>query len=132
MKEVFVLSKKKYEVKAYSLNLCLYSLSEKLANEFLPEVEVACKRLELPFKLTKKTVKKAELQAFKEGPPGIDAAVIIHKNEGRLLLTDENGLYNSLIRNEFNRLRILVFKQAATCYWSSMTTLRFTTKLQMS
>ena len=109
MKEVFILSKKKYEVKPYSLNLCLYSLSDKLINEFLPEVEVACKRLELPFKLTRNTLKKAELQAFKEGPPGIDTAVIIHKNEGRLLLTDENGLYSSLIRKEFSRLRMIVF-----------------------
>ena len=111
MKEVFILSKKKYEVKPYSLSLCLYSLSDKLINEFLPEVEVACKRLELPFKLTRNILKKAELQAFKEGPPGIDTAVIIHKNEGRLLLTDENGLYSSLIRKEFSRLRMIVFYQ---------------------
>ncbi len=102
--ETFVIAKNRFEFKPYALNLCIYSLSDKLINEFLPEVDAACKRLGLPFNTTRQSLKKAELANFSKGPDNIDAAILVHRNEGRLLLTDENGLYHNLIQKEFSRL----------------------------
>ena len=101
------MAKNRYEAKQYNLNLVIYSLSDKLMNEFTPEVDAACKRLGLPFKSTRQLLKKSELVNFTTGPENIDAAILVHRNEGRLLLTDENGLYHNLIRKEFSRLSIL-------------------------
>lgn len=110
----------------------MYSLSDKLLNEFIPEVESACKRLKLPFTTAKVILKKAELANFGSGPDNIDAAILVHRNEGRLLLTDENGLYNNLIRKEFPRLSSLGLKQEETCCSLSTTIARLTKALAMS
>lgn len=65
---------------------------------------MACAKLALPCVVNKHKVKKSQLKTavFKDES---DVSVIVHKNEGRLLLTDENGVYDTLIRQQFSDKR---------------------------
>lgn len=63
------------------------------------EIEAACEKLNLPFKVSKNILKKSELAKYKSQNTS-DVAIILHKTEGRLLLTGENGLYDQIIKRE--------------------------------
>lgn len=65
-------------------------------------MRLACEKLSLPVQINKHQIKRADLSEF-SCEDGSDASVILHKNEGRLLLTDKNGLYHELIKTEIRK-----------------------------
>lgn len=78
------------------------SLSDKLINGYLPFIEKACKGINLKYSLNKQILKKRTLSDYKSMDES-DCSLILHKNEGRLLLTDKNRLYDFLIKRELRR-----------------------------
>ena len=120
-KSEFYLSRAKYVFKQYSLVLSLLSTNEKLLGSFSEEVQLACEKLSLPVQINSHQLKRAELSEF-SCEDSSDASVILHKNEGRLLLTDKNGLYHDLIKTEIRKRGTAVSPQLATCCSSSQTT----------
>lgn len=103
---LYYLPQSKFKIKPYKLSVSLFSTSDKLLGKFSEEIDIACAKLCLPCTVAKTKVKKSQLKsaAFKDES---DVSVIVHKNEGRLLLTDENGLYDALIRQQFAAKRRL-------------------------
>ena len=99
---MFYLSTTKYEKKQYRLKLSLLSTNEKLMTSFLDEINMASKMLSLPIEVVQHKIRKADLEDYVCSDSS-DALIILHKNEGRLLLTDSNGLYHSLIKKEMAR-----------------------------
>jgi hypothetical protein len=65
----------------------------------MEEIEAGCEKLNLPFKVSSHVLKKSDLAKFKPQNTS-DLSIILHKTEGRLLLTGENGLYDKLIKHE--------------------------------
>lgn len=82
------------------MTVSLISLNSSLLDKFSEEVEVVCNKLSLPCKIMKHVVKKRELDSL-EINDNSDLTVILHKNEGRLLLTDKNGIYDTFLRKQF-------------------------------
>lgn len=101
-------------MKLYRLAVSLIAISDKLIDKFADEVDIACSKLELPYSIAKHTVKKCDIQTF-ELKDDSDVTVILHRNEGRLLLTDKNGFYDSLIRQQFAVKRTVRLTKTATC-----------------
>ena len=82
------------------MTVSLISLNNSLLDKFSEEVEVACNKLSLPHKILTHVVKKRDLDDL-EVKDSSDVTFILHKNEGRLLLTDKNGIYDSLLRKQY-------------------------------
>lgn len=74
----------------------------------MEEIETCCEKLNLPFNVSKHVVKKSELSKFKH-QNNSDLTIILHKTEGRLLLTGENGLYDQIIKKELQTKSISIF-----------------------
>lgn len=113
----FYLSRTKYLLRQYSLVLSLLSTNEKLLGSFTKEVQLASEKLSLPVQINCHQLKRAELSEY-SCDDSSDASVILHKNEGRLLLTDKNGLYHELIKTEIRKRGNADSLQPVTCYSS--------------
>lgn len=103
---LYFIPETKFKIKPYKLAVALYSISDRLISKFAEEVDIACAKLNLPCTVSRIPIKKSQLKTASYEDES-DVAVIIHKNEGRLLLTDENGLYDSIIRQLITSKRIL-------------------------
>lgn len=90
----------KLKVKNYKLILSVVAVASRLIDKFAEDIEIACSKLDLPYEIQKHIVKRSELQTY-EVKDQSDLTVVLHRNEGRLLLTDKNGMYDAIIRKEF-------------------------------
>ena len=112
----YFISRKKIRNKPYFLNISIFSLSEKLITNFEEPLNKCLNKLALQTHISKKILRKSELQKFESDDKECDISIVIHMNVGRLLLTDENGLYNKLIRAEYAKTssQFISNSQAAT------------------
>ena len=98
----FYLSNKKFIKREYKIEISLVTVYSSLVPVITEEIEAACERLNLPFKCTNRVLKKSELAGFQPNKSS-DLTIILYRNEGRLLLTGENGLYDRIIRGELSQ-----------------------------
>jgi hypothetical protein len=81
------------------LDISIYTVYSNLVPLIMEEIEAGCEKLNLPFNVAKNVLKKSDLAKYKPQNTS-DLSIILHKTEGRLLLTGENGLYDKLIKHE--------------------------------
>jgi hypothetical protein len=70
---------------------------------FKPLLKHLVEELDLKIMVTEEILKKKETKNYKVKNHDIDGCVLIHKDDGRLLLTDKNGLYDNFIRKMYNK-----------------------------
>lgn len=90
------------------MDITIYTVYNSLIPLVMEEIETCCEKLSLPFTISKQIVKKSELSKFKH-QNNSDLTIILHKTEGRLLLTGENGLYDQIIKKELHTKSNLLF-----------------------
>jgi hypothetical protein len=90
----------KLKIKNYKLTLSVVAVTSRLIDKFSEDIQIACCKLDLPYEIQRHLVKRSELNTY-EIKDQSDLTVVLHRNEGRLLLTDKNGIYDAIIRKEF-------------------------------
>lgn len=75
-----------------------------------PEIASVAPALQEAFpysNVTSRVLQKAELRGFelRPGKPGPDLVVVVHKNEGRALITDRNGFYHDVLGSAWQLTR---------------------------
>lgn len=84
------------------LEILVCSLKEKEIQELTPVLQGAFPHSNV----TPKVLQKAELRGFElRLRPGPDLVVVVHKNEGRALLTDRNGFYHDVLGSAWQQTR---------------------------
>jgi len=102
IKNEFYLYASILEPRKCHVNIGLYSLKEEEMIMFGALVEQISDNLKLSVHYTKTLLKKATLRTTKI-KENVDACILLHKNEGRLLLTDKNGLYSEFLIEAHNK-----------------------------
>lgn len=76
------------------LSILVCSLKDKEIQELTPVLQAAFPHSNV----TPRVLQKAELRGFElQLRPGPDLVVVVHRNEGRALLTDRNGFYHDVL-----------------------------------
>lgn len=90
-----------FKIKPYKLKLKLHSLKEKDLKLFEPLLTKAAEELDLDLETEQEILKKKNLKNYKPPDDKWDASVLVHRNSGRLLITDRNGIFDTLIHKLF-------------------------------
>jgi hypothetical protein len=85
------------------LEILVCSLKEKEISEVAPVLQEAFPQSNV----TPRVLQKAELRGFELKPmkPHPDFVVVVHRNEGRALLTDRNGFYHDVLGSAWQQTR---------------------------
>lgn len=100
---VFLLRKERVVKGQQRLEILVCSLKEKEISEVAPVLQEAFPQSNV----TPRVLQKAELRGFELKPtkPNPDFVVIVHRNEGRALLTDRNGFYHDVLGSAWQQTR---------------------------
>merc|ERR1719329_315012 len=104
----FLLRKGLVNKRLDKLEIMVCSLKEREIQELTPVLQDAFPSCNVtPRVLQKSELRGFELQVAKPGP---DLVVVVHRNEGRALLTDRNGFYHDVLGAawQFTRGNVLV------------------------
>lgn len=85
------------------MKLSLHSLNEKGMEFFKPMLMEVTKKLDLKIFIKEEILKKKGLKNYKMSSDNADGCVLIHRDDGRLLITDKNGIYDNFIRKMYNK-----------------------------
>lgn len=97
------MSKRAFYLRPYELKLSLHSLNSKGVGFFKPVLKRVTKKLDLKTYIKEEILKKKELKNYSVGDRKVDGCVLIHRDDGRLLITDKNGIYDNFIRKMYNK-----------------------------
>ncbi len=91
--------------KVRRVNLIGLGLNDKDTSAVMNEVSLAGSSLLIDVYSEIMHLRKAELQKFKieDVPKDTQGIVLVHKNSGRLLLSDENGLYQKVFEEVLHK-----------------------------
>eukprot|EP00403_Amphidinium_massartii_P011372 CAMPEP_0178426414 /NCGR_PEP_ID=MMETSP0689_2-20121128/29222_1 /TAXON_ID=160604 /ORGANISM="Amphidinium massartii, Strain CS-259" /LENGTH=250 /DNA_ID=CAMNT_0020048099 /DNA_START=209 /DNA_END=958 /DNA_ORIENTATION=+ len=101
--QMFLLRKDRVFKRPDRLDVLVCSFKEKEITELATVLREA-----FPFcTITPRVLQKAELRGFQLLSPqhGPDMVVVVHRNEGRVLLTDRNGFYHDLLGSGWQHTR---------------------------
>lgn len=82
----------------YRLTLSIHSLDKKGLDIVEPVIKQAAEDLGIEIILKEEIFKKKELRNYKQPDSKIDGSILIYRNNGRLLVTDRNGIFDDFIR----------------------------------
>jgi len=99
----FLLRKNLVAKKQDRLEILVFSLKDREIAEVTPVLQEAFPHCNV----TARVLQKAELRGFEMRPtnPGPDLVVVVHRNEGRALLTDRNGFYHDVLGSAWQQTR---------------------------
>ena len=102
-REQFYICKEKYKSKPYKVNIKVFSLDSECIDFMISSIDIVRKGIKLEVETKKETLLKSKLKNIDPDFSECDGCILIHKNSGRLLLTDENGLYDHQIKLAFEK-----------------------------
>jgi len=99
----FLLRKGLVVMKQDRLEVLVFSLKEREITEVTPVLQEAFPHCNV----TPRVLQKAELRGFELAAtmPSPDLVVVVHRNEGRALLTDRNGFYHDVLGSAWQQTR---------------------------
>ena len=100
---MYYISKRAFVIRPYELKLSLHSLKAKGIDFFMPLLKKVAEELDIKIMIKEELLKKADLKAYKHEADKVDGCMLIHRDDGRLLITDKNGIYDKFIRTMYNK-----------------------------
>ena len=101
--EKFYICKEMYKCRPYEIDIKVFSLDPECIDFMESSIENARKKIKIGVKIKKEIQLKSKLKTIQPDFDDCDGCILIHKNSGRLLLTDENGIYDHLIKLAYDR-----------------------------
>jgi len=111
----FLLRRERVVQRAEILEILICSLKQQEISELTPFLQEAFPQSNI----TSRVLQKSELRGFQQSElkPMLDLVVVVHRNEGRVLLTDRNGFYHDVLGSAWQQTRgnvLVVLTRAAT------------------
>jgi len=111
---VFLMRKERVVKRVEQLQILVCSLKQQEISELTPLLQDAFPHSNI----TPRVLLKAELRGFQLAGlrPAPDFVVVVHRNEGRVLLTDRNGFYHDVLGSAWHQTRgnvLVVLTRAA-------------------
>jgi hypothetical protein len=89
--------------KEYKLKITLHSLSQKDLDFSKPILDRVEAELGLKLDRIEEILLKKNLQDYHPKSLEMDGCILVHRSNGRLLLTDKNGIYDQFIKRMYHR-----------------------------
>lgn len=111
----FHLRRERVVQRAECLEILICSLKQQEISELTPFLQEAFPQSNI----TTRVLQKSELRGFQQSElkPMLDLVVVVHRNEGRALLTDRNGFYHDVLGCAWQQTRgnvLVVLTRTAT------------------
>jgi len=97
----YILRRERVEQRLERLEILVCSLKQQEISEVIPVLTQVFPHSHVHSKI----LLKAELRGFQFTGPAPDLVVVVHRNEGRVLLTDRNGFYHDVIGAAWQQTR---------------------------
>ena len=104
----------KYKIRDYNLNIKFFSLSQVCIDYIKPYFEECAEELKLKINISKEILFKSKLKKYSARKEKADCGILIHREDGRLLLTDKNGIYDKFIKEILQKMSKKINKKNKT------------------
>ena len=101
--EKIYICREMYKCKPYKVVIKVFSLDSECIDFVKMSVENVRKKIKIDVEIEQEILLKSKLTNIDPNFEDCDGCILIHKNSGRLLLTDENGLYDHLIKLAYDK-----------------------------
>lgn len=91
-------------LKPYKLKLGVHSINSNGFEFCKPILHRVAEELNIEIEVQEEKLQKKNLKNYKPNSNlKVDGCILVHRDDGRLLMTDRNGIYDSFIREMYKK-----------------------------